>query len=187
MNYLTRLIMHNGNIHYITAVHEDSDGMYLTIKYGDTKMLINVKDVHFGDDKTSTMYSPNTKYYKYQIRNVLWYNGAVREEDGNLWANIGGCWDWLALETQGNGELVSYDTVIHMSDVMFMVYDTSRCKTNVRLYKYPLVKLVWADIRNHYLLCAHMTHTILDIRKIILSKYLLVFNSFLQPSFKFIK
>lgn len=67
---------------------------------------------------------------------------------------------------------------IHVNNIVLRIQDSNKLK----FYRYPQLKIVWLNIRTHFMAITHIT--LPDIQKIIKQLYLILFNTTLRPSFK---
>lgn len=175
MSYLVEDIHDiEGNIWSITNIIKIDGVTFINLAdvHNLIRRTVNVRDIYFGHTNVSNMYVNNISGNKYYIDWIYSHNtknigvlcavGHIRTIDRRL-AFVG------SLDNRK----------IHINDIYFRVPDG----VHYKLYKYPLLDIVWSDIKAHCMII--MTIAIIaDIQKFILQIYLKLINTTLQPSFK---
>lgn len=154
----------------ISDIYHSNNTILVKLEYYHITTTINIKDICFGRQCKINMYAtnvPNPKHF-------------INCGDSMITHWLGRELGDVYIETV-NGQikvdhfLNSGD--IHVNNIFFKILG------NHQPYKYPLLQIVWFDIRTHFVAITHIA-LLQDIQKIIQLSYLLLFNTTLQPSFK---
>lgn len=148
---------------------------WIEVGYLKCTEMINIRDIHFGSTSAVNIYENNVSDYKYTVNWLYVCDGLEDNEDVPM-----------LIHTLLDG--YNFET-IHVNDVQFAVrheknHGFLRYKVHYdKLYRYPLLDIVWTDIWIYYMIIMHI-QIIPDIQKIIQHSYLKLINNALQPSFK---
>ena len=160
--YLVDKIWYDNNGYRIINIWDDNDGCHLDIMFEENILSVNLKDIKFES-------YPSDGFNVYNM--ALCHMGDVFIINYHDIASIG----------TKDGQIICWShtndiVYVHVNNILFEV-SVSGLGQCVMYSKYPLQKVVWADIRKCFVLCSLINFEIVDVRKIIMQYYLLLFNN----------